>query len=129
MSEGLPYVEDAVEPREDLRGHLGHIAVVEHAWLAVPRVLIVETAYSFNRVLEAWRLLSDTCVYCMRFCVLGFDDARCGLYVVNALVYTHHSVADAPPISPTSNVSFRCSHQPQPQHQPRVSLRARLHMP
>jgi hypothetical protein len=65
MSEGLAYVKDAVEPREDLLGHLGHIAVVERAWLAVSRLLTGELARSLSDVLELWPLLLDTCVCCM----------------------------------------------------------------
>jgi len=42
---------------------------------------------------------------CVLYAILGFDDARCGLHVVNALVYTQHSVAD----TPTSNVQTKTS--------------------
>jgi hypothetical protein len=46
-------MEDAVEPREDLLGHLGHFAVVERGWLAVSRGLAV-----------SWRTISI--VVCLR---------------------------------------------------------------
>ena len=59
-------MEDAVEPREDLLGHLGHIAVVERKWLTVSRGLTGELVRSLNRVLQAWLMLPETCVYCMR---------------------------------------------------------------
>jgi hypothetical protein len=45
-------MEDAVEPREDLVGHLGHIVVVERAWLAKLRVSYEELAHSLSYVLE-----------------------------------------------------------------------------
>jgi hypothetical protein len=56
-------MEDAVEPREDLLGHLGHIAVVERKWLTVSRGLTEELAHSLNRVLQAWLRLPETCIY------------------------------------------------------------------
>jgi hypothetical protein len=59
-------MEDAVEPREDLLGHLGHIAVVERAWLTVSRILTGELARSLKCAFEAWPMLRETCVYCMR---------------------------------------------------------------
>jgi hypothetical protein len=49
----LEYMEDAVEPREDLLGHLGHIAVVERKWLTVLRGLTGELMRSLNRVPQA----------------------------------------------------------------------------
>jgi len=59
-------MEDAVEPREDLLGHLGHVVVVEHALLAELRILTGELARSLRCVLEAWSMLPETCVYFVR---------------------------------------------------------------
>jgi hypothetical protein len=111
-------VKDAVEPREDLVGHLGHIAVVERVWLSLSRMLIGETVYSLNRVLEAWRLL----LMCVLYAILGFDDAQHELHAVNANVnvraetlgFDSSSVADittspsAAPINHNHYISPAC---------------------
>ena len=68
----MAYVKHAVEPREDLLGHLGHIAVVERKWLTVSRGLTGELVRSLNRVLQAWLMLPETCVYC----IVCDDDVR-----------------------------------------------------
>jgi hypothetical protein len=66
-------MEDAVEPREDLLGHLGHIAVVERAWLTVSGVLAEEMAHSFKYVLEAWPMLPETCVPKVLYAIMMYD--------------------------------------------------------
>jgi hypothetical protein len=92
-------MEDAVEPREDLLGHLGHIAVDERAWLTVSRVLIGELARSLKSVLEAWSMLPETCVgilyAIMMYCTVP-DGSCLDSTLSTSASWRFHSVADAP---------------------------------